>query len=80
LHGQVDAWPVQGTFPTSRWVPGEELDDPYEVQLDPDAPAGHYRVEVGWYLLATMQRLQVVDVGGQPVGDAFVVGEFDVGD
>jgi hypothetical protein len=80
LHGQVDAWPVQGTLPTSRWVAGEELDDPYEVALDPDAPPGQYRVEVGWYLLATMQRLQVVDVGGQAVGDAFVVGGFDVGD
>jgi len=80
LHGQVDMWPVQGSHPTSLWAPGEELSDPYEVRLDTDAPPGHYRVEAGWYLLATMQRLPVVDVNGQPIGDSFVVGEFNVGD
>ncbi len=80
LHGQVDMWPVQGSHPTSRWIPGEELSDPYEVRLDPDAPPGHYRIEVGWYLLATMQRLLVVDADGHPIGDFFVVGEFDVSD
>ncbi len=80
LHGQVDTWPVQGSYSTSRWVTGEELSDPYEVGLDPDSPPGHYQVEVGWYLLATMQRLPILDVDGQPIGDFFVVGEFDVGD
>ena len=80
LHGQVDMWPVQGSHPTSRWASGEELSDSYEVRLDTDAPPGHYRVEVGWYLLATMQRLRIVDADGQPIGDFFVVGEFNVGD
>ncbi|MDY7078883.1 MAG: DUF2723 domain-containing protein [Chloroflexota bacterium] len=80
LHGQVDMWPVQGSYPTSRWSSGEELGDPYEVRLAPDAPPGDYRVEVGWYLLATMQRLPVLDASGQPVSDSFVVGEFSVGD
>ena len=80
LHGQVDMWPVQGSYPTSRWTPGEELGDPYEVRLDSDAPPGHYRVEVGWYLLATMQRLQIADADGHPIGDSFAVGELSVGD
>jgi len=80
LHGQVDMWPVQGSHPTSRWTVGEKLSDPYEVRLDPDAPPGHYRVEVGWYLLATMQRLQIVNVDGQPISDTLVVGQFDVGE
>jgi len=80
LHGQIDAWPVQGSYPTSQWAPGEEITDPYQVQLAPDAPPGRYRVEVGWYLLATMQRLQTVDAGGRPTGDSFIVGEFDVED
>ena len=80
LHGQVDMWPVQGSYPTTRWTPGEELTDLYEVRLAPDAPPGHYQVEVGWYLLATMRRLQVVDADGQPIGDALVVGEFDASD
>jgi len=79
LHGQVDAWPVQGSHPTTRWKPGEELVDPYEVRLDPDAPAGRYRVLVGWYLLSTMQRLRIVDARGGSIGDAFEVGELEVG-
>jgi len=80
LHGQVDMWPVQGSHPTSQWALGEEVSDPYEVRLDPDAPPGHYRVEVGWYLLATMQRLQIVNAEGRHIGDSFVAGEFSVGD
>ncbi len=77
LHGQVDMWPVQGSYPTSRWTPGEELTDLYEVRLAPDAPPGRYQVEVGWYLLATMQRLPVVDEMGQAVSDHVVVGKFE---
>ncbi len=78
LHGQADSWPVQGSYPTSEWSPGEEVIDPHEVRLDADAPAGRYRVEVGWYLLETMQRLQVVGEGDAPVADSFVIGTSDV--
>jgi hypothetical protein len=78
LHGQVDAWPVQGTLPTSAWSPGQTVSDAYRVALQPDAPRGRYRVEVGWYLLATLRRLPVVDAAGRPVDDRFVIGEFDV--
>ena len=78
LHGQVDAWPVQGTFPTSDWNVAIDVLDSYEVRLDGDAPSGKYRIAVGWYLLATMQRLQLVGVDGGAIGDSFTVGEFDV--
>jgi hypothetical protein len=79
LYGQVDTWPVQGTRPTSGWAPGEDLSDSYEVQLAPDAPPGRYQVHVGWYLLATMQRLRVLDADGRVVADSFVVGDLTVG-
>ena len=78
LHGQVDSWPVQGTFPTSQWIPGERVVDHHDVRLDADAPVGHYAIHVGWYLLATMQRLEVLDHSGQPVGDTYVIGEFEI--
>jgi hypothetical protein len=78
LHGQIDMWPVQGSRPTSGWAPGEELGDPYEVRLDGDAPPGDYQVVVGWYLLATMQRLSTLDANGRPSGDFVVAGEFHV--
>jgi hypothetical protein len=78
LHSQVDAWPVQGTLPTSHWVPGQEIDDPYQLVLSPDAPPGRYQVVVGWYLLATMERLPVVDGMGNPIADHAVIGEVEV--
>ncbi len=78
LHGQVDAWPVQGTLPTSAWGtgsgPGNEIRDPYRVVLSPDAPPGRYQVVVGVYLLATMERLPVVKDGVR-LSDHQVIGE-----
>lgn len=78
LHGQVDMWPVAGTFPTSRWEPGQVVHDAWEVRLDPAAPPGEYRVEVAWYLLKTMQRLPLLGEHGQPWGDSFTIGRFVV--
>jgi hypothetical protein len=78
LRGQVDSWPVHGSYPTSQWSPGSDVSDPYEIRLDADAPAGEYRVEVGWYLLETMERLRVVDETGEPVADSYVVGRLTV--
>lgn len=73
LVGQVDAWPVQGTFPTSQWTPGERVRDPYRVQLEAELPPGDYRLHVGLYLLATMERLPVLDAGGVAVDDKIEV-------
>ena len=80
LYGQVDSWPLYGTRPTGGWRNGEEIDDPYSLTLAPDAPPGEYQVIVGWYLLGTMERLVVLDSGGQAVGDYYVVGRFTVGE
>lgn len=78
VHGQVDQWPVQGTLPTSSWTAGQTVRDPYSVVLPADAPRGRYQVEVGWYLLATLRRLSVLDAAGQPTDDKVIIGEFDV--
>jgi hypothetical protein len=78
LYGQVDTWPVQGSYPTSRWRAGEEVADRHAVALESAAPPGTYRVVVGWYLLGTMERLPVVDAQGQPIADAFTLGHFQV--
>ncbi|MBP6015571.1 MAG: DUF2723 domain-containing protein [Candidatus Promineofilum sp.] len=73
IVGQVDAWPVQGTRPTGDWRPGEDIVDPYVVQLSPDMQPGDYRVIVGLYLLATGQRLPVIDDAGHAVDDRVVI-------
>ena len=78
VHGQIDQWPVQGTLPTSSWTAGQVVDDPYTITLPADAPRGKYQVEVGWYLLSTLRRLNVLDAAGRPSDDHVIVGEFTV--
>ncbi len=73
LVGQVDAWPLQGTLPTSQWQPGETITDPHTIQLDGDLPPGEYRLLIGWYLLADLRRLPVLNEDGQSIDDKLVV-------
>jgi hypothetical protein len=73
IVGQVDSWPLQGTFPTSQWTAGERVEDPYLVRLAAELPPGQYRLQVGWYLLETLRRLPVVDETGTAVDDKVVV-------
>jgi hypothetical protein len=68
-HGQVDTWPVQGTYPTSGWSAGERVADRYTVTLDGDAPSGGYQLWVGLYLLRTNTRLPVLGGDGTPIDD-----------
>jgi hypothetical protein len=78
VHGQVDAYPVQGTLPTTQWQAGQIVNDPYAATLAPDAPPGDYQVEVGWYLLATLRRLSVLDAAGRPIDNRVIVGTVQV--
>jgi hypothetical protein len=60
-RGQQDALPQQGARPTSGWQRGEVVRDEIAVPIAADAPAGDYRLSVGMYLLATLERLPVGD-------------------
>ncbi len=73
IVGQVDSWPVQGTLPTSQWPAGETIMDRYSIPIAPDAPAGAYRLEIGWYLLSTMRRLPLLDPAGVPLDDRLLL-------
>ncbi|MCA9985789.1 MAG: DUF2723 domain-containing protein [Anaerolineales bacterium] len=75
LIGQLDSWPLQGTFPTSQWTPGERVEDRYLVPVAADLTEGEYRLIIGWYLLGTpIQRLSVLDPAGAPVDDKVELG------
>jgi hypothetical protein len=65
LWGQGDGVPVGGMYPTSAWLPGQLVEDRHVVQVDPAAPAGSYRVLVGLYDPATLERLEVVGPEGR---------------
>ncbi len=73
IVGQVDSWPVQGTYPTSQWSAGETVTDPYLIQLDVELPSGEYRLQVGCYLLATLRRLPILNTVGIPIDDKVTI-------
>ncbi|NKQ36889.1 MAG: hypothetical protein HF973_14920, partial [Chloroflexi bacterium] len=78
IVGQVDSWPLQGTYPTSQWTPGETITDPYAIQLDGGMPSGNYRLLIGWYLLSNGRRLPVLNADGLPVNDKLVISSLSV--
>jgi uncharacterized membrane protein len=68
---QDDAQPWElGPAPTSSWQPGRLVRDRHTLQLSDDAPPGEYELLVGLYRRPTGERLEVLDDGGQAVGDS----------
>ncbi|MCX7683489.1 MAG: glycosyltransferase family 39 protein [Anaerolineae bacterium] len=63
LWGQQDNEPVNGQMPTTIWLPGTVIADPYTIPVAPDAPPGHYQIEVGLYGLVDGERLPVIRDG-----------------
>lgn len=76
IWAQDDSWPCEGEHPTSLWLAGEFVQDPHELVVPPDAPAGQYVVVVGIYLLDTGERLNVIDEDGQPQGNSIILEPF----
>jgi hypothetical protein len=54
---QQDNPPVRGTYPTTLWLPGEIITDPYDIVLSADLPPGDYPIEVGFYVAESGLRL-----------------------
>ena len=54
---QQDNPPVKGTYPTTLWLPGEVIADPYDILLSADLPPGDYPIEVGFYVAESGLRL-----------------------
>jgi 4-amino-4-deoxy-L-arabinose transferase-like glycosyltransferase len=73
-----DNWPQNNEFPTSLWMAGEFITDVYEIGLPSDIPPGEYQIEVGMYLLETMERLQIHGEGGEPQGTSIVFPGFRI--
>jgi len=64
LWAQGDSVPVGGMYPTSAWLPGQLIEDRHVIQVDPAAPPGSYRVLVGLYDPATLERLETTGPEG----------------
>ena len=57
IRGQWDSIPSQGSEPTTGWLPGQVIEDHYDVPLAKDAPPWKYDIFVGMYDALTGQRL-----------------------
>lgn len=72
IVAQADSQPVQGTYPTSIWSPGETITDQHSLIM----PAGHYRVFIGLYRWDTGERLVASLNGERVVDDRLLLGEI----
>ncbi|MEE8389905.1 MAG: glycosyltransferase family 39 protein [Anaerolineae bacterium] len=68
LWGQQDNEPVNGQKPSTVWLPGTIIADPYNIPIAADAPPGQYHIEVGMYGLVDGKRLPVL-ANGVTTGD-----------
>ncbi|MBI5030798.1 MAG: glycosyltransferase family 39 protein [Chloroflexi bacterium] len=69
LWGQVDRVP---TPPITAWLPNETVSDAYVVKIDPNAPPGKYKIEIGLYDAATGTRLPTEN------GDSVMIAEIEI--
>ncbi len=53
---QDDHTPLNTSYPTSRWGPDEVIIDLAQFSLPDNLPLGQYRLQLGWYDLATGER------------------------
>ncbi|MBE7551897.1 MAG: glycosyltransferase family 39 protein [Anaerolineales bacterium] len=60
---QADSQPLAGAAPTTTWLPGEILTDPYTLTLPAHLPPGGYRLIGGLYDAAAGTRLPVTAGG-----------------
>lgn len=71
VWAQSDGPPVKALFPTSSWRETEiVIPDRRDIRLPDTLPSGRYRLETGMYLLATLERLPVLNERGESVGNS----------
>ena len=70
IVAQRDQPPLQGFYPSDRWLPGLAFQDSYSLTVATDAPPGQHRLLIGLYDPATGERLPLLK-DETIVGDAF---------
>ncbi len=79
LITQQDMMPAEGTAPTSRWEPGQFVEDFHILPAPEDMPPGEYHILVGMYDFQTGARLPVTTPEGEELPDAIIeLGTFKV--
>ncbi len=76
LAAQHDSQPP---LPTSAWMENEVVADEHTLTLDASLPEGDYQLEVGIYLLKTLERLPLLDEMDREIGNKVILGTVQVG-
>lgn len=77
LVAQRDIEPLNGLRPTNSWALDEIINDPHQVPLPENIPAGTYQIRVGLYNASG--RLPVVDSGeAQVIDNTIFIANFEV--
>jgi hypothetical protein len=80
IVAQRDTAPRYGALDTSKWNPGELLDDDQSLDLPPNLPAGSYRIEMGVYRPTDGKRLTLTTDPPQPKPtDSLILTEIKIG-
>lgn len=69
LLAQDDGLPVDWTYPTTQWQPGETIRDEHLVHIPASAARGDYSLHAGLYDAATGKRPPVYDAAGNEIAD-----------
>jgi len=78
--GQIDGLPLRGLYPMHLWQPGIGYVDGWSLPLSADMPPGRYRLEIGFYDLASGDRLPVSEGPGRLPGEALILDYVTVAD
>lgn len=76
LWSGADSMPGSGSYPTSRWAPGEVVIDRRLLLVPEGLPDGRYYLEVGWYEWRSGKRRELA--GLEPGADSLVIPWFSV--
>ncbi len=79
MAAQHDGAPVHGFTPTTRWLPGEIIDDVHPLPIDGAIPSGTYQLAVGMYDPNTVTNLPVT-AEQKLAGERIVLGTVEIGD
>jgi hypothetical protein len=75
---QHDGDPGGGFSPTSRWLPGELIEDDHVIPLPHELPPGSYRLLAGMYQYGDVQNLEVIWASVPVVDGRLEIGKIDV--
>jgi len=73
IVAQWDEWPVNGLYPSDRWLPQHIIADEILVKVPYSAAPGQYKLVVGLYDGETLERPLVFQKGTGEVSDRAVV-------